>query len=721
MGDALERRGPDDAQYFDDGTLCLVYRRLSIIDVEGGRQPFLNESGDQLLVANGEIYNHDELRSALAGAHAFASRSDCEPLLHGFEEWDVNVLRRARGMFALAHWDLKTRVLTLARDRLGIKPLYLCRLGDGLLFGSELKALLAHPACPREIAWQDVDRTAIAQPYAATYVRGVELLPGGSFVRVDSRGTGRPEDYWRLEDHFDAAPYGDRASDYVDAYVALLQGTTVEHLQRDVGAGLHLSGGVDSSLLAAIVARHDREIPCFTVVERTSYLEGDVAAARRLTGRLGLPWMPVRFDYRSVVQDMRLDLRRIEEAIWMMDSPRFEIEWLFKEELHRAAREYVPRLKIVLLGQGADEFAGGYSRRVDAMYENWDDYLRREVDPNLVFDAATSGHGSLNYWHLGRPSSGAASPSRYHRFMQLTTRQLQHHNLWHEDRTSSWHSLEARVPFLDHRVVELLASVPASLQPRLFWNKQIVRSALDRLAPQHAIRQPKLAFLDGQDASSLDVIHHDMLQSVATQFRDKYLSDDRGPFDRAKVSQLIDKALGRGPQRAAAMREALHCMAITIFARHLTAPFDPTSEAERPTLRLMDAGDWQRWEHDMHEPPKCTRIWHPHEAVAWADGVEMVAPLAPLSGVIRFYRHGALAGELTMGSTQGWVSSFLRNLGTQATADFRIQDWLDEFDLSLAQFKPLLDVLLHQGVVVAALPDADEPTEQSSLTFATHD
>ncbi len=723
MGDALVHRGPDDAQYFDDGTLSLVYRRLSIIDVEGGRQPFVNEAGDQLLVANGEIYNHQELRAALIGRHSFHSRSDCEPLLHGFEQWGLGVLERTRGMFALAHWDMKARVLTLARDRLGIKPLYVCRLPDGMLFGSELKALLAHPACPRDLAWSDVDRKPVGQPYAATYVRGVALLAGGEYLRVSERGAQAPQAYWSLRDHLGTAPLGDRASDYVDAYIELLQEATAQHLQRDVGAAIHLSGGVDSSLLAAIVARHDRTVPCLTVVERTSYLEGDVATARELTSRLGLPWMPVRFDYRTLVGDLSLDLRRLEEAVWMMDSPRFDLEWLFKSELHRSARALVPGLKVVLLGQGADEFAGGYSRRVDAMYADWGGYLHQEVEPNLVFDDASAGRSSINYWHLGRSRAPATEPAPYHRFMQLMTHQLQHHNLWHEDRTSSWHSLEARVPFLDHRIVELLASVPASLHAQLFWNKQIVRSALDRLAPEHGIRQPKLAFLDGKDAGSLDVIHHDLLSAVAPAFRDKYLRDDIGPFDAAKVSRLIDTALGRGPRGPEAMREALQCMAITIFSRQLSAPFGTSDEDDRPNLPLMTETDWPRWTREMSAMPQCTRAWQPSEGLALAEGVEMAVPLASVSsGVVRFYRCGALAGELTIGPAQEWASGFLRHIGTAATADFSIRDWLDEFDLTLAQFRPLLDALYHLGVVVAAAPTANARCiESSNAAMAAHD
>ena len=689
MGDAIAHRGPDDVQYYDDGTLALVFRRLSIIDLEAGRQPFFNERNDALLVANAEIYNHLDLRRELESAYHFRSRSDCEALVHGFERWGVATLARACGMFALAHWDIAKRRLTLARDRFGIKPLYVCSLPTGLLFGSELKALLAHPQCPRTLAWPDVDRPLGAQPVAASYVEGVELLDAGSWFELDVAACrSRRGQYWRLEDSLGTAPFGNLAQRYVDGYAELLASVTEQHLQRDVGAGLHLSGGVDSSLLAAVAAARGTRLPCFTIVERTSFLEGDAASAQRLCQRLGLPWMPVKFDYRQVASDLDFDLERFEEAIWMMDSPRFDLEWIYKSALHGVIRSREPGMKVVLLGQGADEFAGGYSCRIDTSYERWTDYLTTEV---------------ADYWQqhqggaFGQRQAIPGEWSAYHRFMSLVRGQLHHHNLWHEDRTSSWHSLEARVPFLDHRLVELLASVPAALHESLFWDKHIVRTALERFVPGFSLPQAKIGFLHGNDLGSLHLAAFRVLRSIAPAFREKYLATSGGPFDPRKVLGLIEHAFKRGPGSEEALYQALQCISVSVFERQLREPPIAWRAPATPPLAIMSADDWETWANEMPAPPVCGAEWHPGEPVVLQENVEIVFDGA----AFHFLRDGELAGELSVPSVMGWEFQLLRNLANPACAGFTVQDWMDEFELDQPTLAGLLDILVHMGVLAS--------------------
>jgi asparagine synthase (glutamine-hydrolysing) len=707
MADAIAHRGPDDAQYYDDGTLALAFRRLSIIDVEGGNQPLFNEDATAFIAANAEIYNHRVLREQLAARHRFASRSDCEVALHAFEEWGDAAIQRLTGMFALAIWDRQAKRLLLARDRLGIKPLYVCRLPDGLLFGSELKALLVHPLCPRELDWSALERPAITQAPQTSYVRGVELLSGGHTLVATSTGTIREQRYWSIDEHLGAAPFGENAAAYTDAYAHLLEQVVLDHLQRDVAAGVHLSGGLDSCLLPSLVARHGDQLPCFTVVERSNYLAGDVDSARRLTQRLGVPWFPVRFDYRTVVDEMKFDLDRFEQAIWMMDSPRFDLEWLFKEELHRRAKEAIPNLKVVLLGQGADEFAGGYSTSAERPRSNWAHYLADAVVPNLVQNQAFVRGGGIHLrpW-LGDQLGGSEGIGPYHRLMSLLCRQLQHHNLWHEDRSSSWHSLEARVPFLDHRLVELLASVPESLHESLFWNKQIVRETFRRAQPDHELKQPKVGFLDAADTGSTDIIVQTMVERIARPFHEKYMRDGRSPFDGDRVGDLIDRVTAKAANFRSARQQLLECMAITVFDMHCRTggQSDVAPGRSEVALPLVRPSAWADLDLAMSAPASGPGNWVADERVRLRSGVEVVAPLRTASGrPFLFVAEGTVVGRIEAPSGCTWVDSFLRNLGEGVAEDFTIRDWLDEFDIPGAELVGLLDVLAKEGLLVRSL------------------
>lgn len=718
MGDAIAHRGPDDAQYLVDGPLSLVFRRLSILDLDTGRQPIANETGNLLIAANAEIYNHAELRRELQGRHAFTTRSDCEAPLHAFEEWGDAAVERLRGMFALALWDRRLQRLVLARDRLGIKPLYICRLPGGLLFGSELKALLAHPDCPRELDWQALDRTMGAQPAGTSYVCGVQQLAPATLMSLTPDGRCDERVYWRIEDHFGVAPFGHDAAAYVDRYADLLEQATHEHLQRDVGAGLLLSGGVDSSLIAAIAARSDRDLPCFTVVEHTTLAGGDVEAARRLTDALGLAWHPIAFDHRRLAQEMDYGLDRFEQDVWMMDSPRFDLEWVFKSELHRAARATCPGLKVMLLGQGADEFAGGYSSQLGSAHGGWDDYLRHEVDRTLRHADAQRRGGRERLWTALRPDATAAPVAPYHRMMSLHVRQLQHHNLWHEDRSSSRHSLEARVPFLDHRLVELLASVPQALHAKLFWRKSIVRDALRRFAPGIQPTQAKIGFIDAPDKSSRNLIERALLLRCYDDFRDRYLHATDGGFDPAAVDAVAHRVRRCGPTLTEDLALLGESMAVAVFQRQLRSP----RALQRPDARapVLPTVTWPQWPGllaDMAGAPVPSLPWRMTEHLRLRDDVKVFAA-AQRGDSERFCMtcNGALCGELEVAGSSSWVGAFLRNLGSTAASGFTVQDWADEFDLAPPELLKLLDMLSFRGVIEPAEADpAHGPSAQGAV------
>jgi len=571
MGKLLAHRGPDDEQFHDDGALALVYRRLSIVDLDGGQQPIFNEDGDRFIVVNGEIYNHLELRKDLEPRHTFSSHSDSEVPLHLFEDTGAAALDKLRGMFALAIWDRRERMLFLARDRLGIKPLYVCRLPTGLLFGSELKALLAHPDCPREIKWEDLREVeAVPLSPVPSYVRQLEHLPGGHWLRAQD-GRVETHRWWRVEDHFDDAPFGTNLTGYRKEFERLVGEAAQEHLLGDVPIGLHLSGGVDSTLLATMIAEKTRDVACFSVVDRNTWQCGDASSARQVTTQLGLPWFPVLFDHNSLLDEMHFDLRRLEQTVHMMDSPRFDLEWFFKEELHRFARQQYPHMKVVLLGQGIDEFAGGYSRRLDNPHNSWNKYLTEEVEPNLRYWRGVEERRPEHLREFTRDNArGDLSP--YQRQMLAFANQLQHFQLWHEDRSSSSQSLEARVPYLDHRIVELLASVPADLQSYLFWNKRIVRDLLGQRLPAYDLEHPKVQFFLTDDRQSLNIIMHEMLRRCIPAFLDKYLDDPHLPFDADALRRFALRVLNRQGNFYREGWRLMECLAMTIFARQLHCP-----------------------------------------------------------------------------------------------------------------------------------------------------
>ncbi|NNE06346.1 MAG: asparagine synthetase B, partial [Xanthomonadales bacterium] len=235
MATRIAHRGPDDEQFYDDDRLALCFRRLSIVDVAGGQQPLWNEDHSILLVVNGEIYNHEDLRTSLKG-HRFSTASDSEVLLHLYEEHGNDFLKDVNGIFALALWDTRKRRLLLARDRLGVKPLYYVIHNGQLLFASELKALLAHPDCPRQIDWEQVQpRPWHGRPVTPSYIRGVNHLPGGFLLDVHDSGPPRVTRYWSIDDHFSSADgAGIQAADFLGRYQELFEDSVRRQLMSDV-------------------------------------------------------------------------------------------------------------------------------------------------------------------------------------------------------------------------------------------------------------------------------------------------------------------------------------------------------------------------------------------------------------------------------------------------------------------------------------------------------
>lgn len=564
----VAHRGPDEESFHDDGILALGFRRLSIIDVKGGQQPFWNENKQILGVVNGEIYNHQELRAQLETSHSFGSHSDSEVLLHLYEDHGIDMLDKVNGMFASVIWDTQNRRLVLARDRLGIKPLYYTVVGDTLLFASELKALLAHPDCPRELDWQAVKQgKAVHRPITPSYVVGVYHLPAGHMLVFEPGKQARPFPYWSLQDHFAGSQEKPLHSleYYIERYGELFEDSVKKRLMSEVPLGIFLSGGIDSTLIAAVAASQKTGLHCFTIAEKTTDMTGDLKQARIVANELGFPLHPVLFNAKTLLDDLNFDLEYLEYLIWCADSPRFNFEWFFKHELHRYAKTNFPDLKVILTGSGADEFAGGYSTSFTRPRNNWQEYLRKHVEPFWVHfkQLEDEQRGQL-------PSGSNLDQERLHRcvyqhMMYMNLASLQFYNLWHEDRTSSSQGIEARVPFLDHRLIELLASVPPVYYEELFWNKRIVRDQLSRLLPNYTVDFPKVPFLDVPCNDSIQVLKVQILKRTFGEFKKKYAKSAATILPGVQLDRFYSVAVSESHEAKRAIQMLLQIMQIEIF------------------------------------------------------------------------------------------------------------------------------------------------------------
>ncbi len=560
MGRQLARRGPDDEQIVCDDMLSLVFRRLSIMAVADGAQPIWNEDRTALVAVNGEIYNHRELRRNLQARHTFRTGSDCEVVLHLYEDLGVEAFARLDGIFSACIWDQRLRTLVLARDPLGVKPMFFSLGTTHLLFGSELKALRAHPLCSRELEWDDLhlggprDRFYCPDYLSRlpSYVKGVEVLPGGHYLTLRNGRCSGPIAYWRAEDSHLDVPH--RVDELCERYAELLEGAVGRQLMSEVPVGAFLSGGLDSCAMVAVARRQGARIHCFNIVEESVERAGDARAAAELAELLQLEFSQIHFRDDHFRLTHTPGLSELEYFVWMLDTPFPDPEIFFKHEAHRYVKTVRPDIKVMLLGQGADEFAGGYSNSHAVSHASWDHYLSSQR--RALF--AQPYQASLDGCRLGD-----RLPVSYRAIMRRFCQSLQRYNLWHEDRTSASQGIESRVPFLDRGLVEFLWSIPEELHSTLFWDKEIERRAAARWLPERLCRRPKVPFLEGPDSSSLVRMFGTLFRNAWPDFLEKYVAVPDGLFGSKELAELAKRA----PVDPAALDGLFRLMALAIFER----------------------------------------------------------------------------------------------------------------------------------------------------------
>jgi asparagine synthase (glutamine-hydrolysing) len=524
---SIRHRGPDDEGTYLDADVGLGSRRLSIIDLAGGRQPIYNEERSIAVVFNGEIYNYRELRSVLQRrGHTFATASDTEVIVHLYEEAGDECVRELRGMFAFAVWDIRQKRLLLARDRLGIKPLYYTDRGGCLVFGSEIKALLQARANLESLG-HFLSLKYVPAP--RTMFDGIEALAPGALLVCDQNGAS-VRSYWQLS--FTETGHHRSEASYAEQLAALLRESVQAHLVSDVPFGAFLSGGIDSSMIVALMSEFlNAPVKTFSVG-----FDGDGDALSELPyARL------VARRYATEHHEILLRGRDLpahaEKIVWHLDQPIADEATIANYMVAELARRHV---KMVLTGEGGDELFAGYARHAgdklsplfDAMPQsvkslalacasrlpglhrpkvalyalcqptetsrlvNWFPLFNPEMKATLLSrdaQAALNGTSAEQIFADRLARTDASHPLSRMLYLD-TTLWLPDDLLARGDKTSMAASLEARVPLLDHKLVEFAATLPPHLKVRRLARKYLLKQVSRAWLPRQIIRRKKQGF-----------------------------------------------------------------------------------------------------------------------------------------------------------------------------------------------------------------------------------
>jgi asparagine synthase (glutamine-hydrolysing) len=542
MSDALRHRGPDDGGVHVERAqrLALGHRRLSIIDLSSaGHQPMANEDGTVWITYNGEVYNHPQLRAELeARGHRFRSKTDTEAIVHLYEEEGPACVERLHGMFAFAIWDARRRTLFLARDRVGVKPLYYAHLSQGLLFGSEIKAILEHPAAPR-----DLDEDALASyltfgftPPPRTMFRGISKLGAGESMTVTAGGELQRRTWW---DPMPAAATSEAVAGMSEPEMVAevrhrLRESVRKRMMSDVPFGVFLSGGLDSSTNVALMAElSDAPVRTYSTAPRGHARYDELHYARVVARHFGT-------DHHEVLVDEQAMRDFVPELVYHQDEPLSDWTAVPQHFVSRLARD--TGTIVVQVGEGADELFHGYQgyvdhRRVVVPYQRWvPRAIRRPMGSVAVHATSRAGravrHGEalydagqsrIPYWggalcfrgplkrRLLRSGDhgalrtveriwdeGGARRSDADLFQRMTYLELRQRLpellLARMDRIAMASSVEGREPFLDHQLVELAMALPPHMKYRAGQGKHVLREAMRDALPPEVLARPKQGF-----------------------------------------------------------------------------------------------------------------------------------------------------------------------------------------------------------------------------------
>jgi asparagine synthase (glutamine-hydrolysing) len=520
MIEVLHHRGPDDKGFFTESGVGLANARLSIIDIPGGHQPLANEDGTVHVTYNGEIYNYQELRRELQKlGHSFKTQSDTEVIVHGYEQYGERFVARLNGMFAIALWDSKNRRLMLARDRMGIKPVYYAVKGKSIFFGSEIKAILQAPI------EREVDRRALQWvlnlsyiPVERTLLEGVSKLPPSTYL-VFEDGTARLETYWTVPE-LDATL---SEANVLEKLESVLRESVHDQLVADVPIGCFLSGGLDTSVIVAYASKFSRE-PLKTFCMGFGEETDEFRDAKVIADKFGT-------DHHELTVDSSEAMKLYPKMIWHMEAPKYNLYPWFVCEL---VRKYV---KVCLSGNGGDEVFGGYYARyknalriqelsksrlasllrpagtvarhlplsvkaqnrmriLQALGDETEEYLvLAGAFPESFNEKLFRTQGSAGEMHDHyAPFFGGVDLIQGLMNTELRTK-LVDDLLSVDDTMSMANSLELRVPLIDNRIVDLMSKVPWYMKYAAGTEgKLLLRKVIAKLLPEKSLRKPKWGF-----------------------------------------------------------------------------------------------------------------------------------------------------------------------------------------------------------------------------------
>lgn len=491
MTAVLSHRGPDAEGFYEDDFVSLGHRRLSIIDLSPqGKQPMCNEDGTIWLVFNGEIYNFQDLRNGLeAKGHIFKSRTDSEAIIHAYEENGLECVENFRGMFAFALWDTNKKRLVICRDRIGKKPLYYWWNGERLIFASELKSLIRCQEISKTVNLEGFHAFLAFQyiPGVETAIEDIKRVPAGHMLILEN-GNMRQREYWSIKKITNICWQGSEKKALNEIHNRLQESVSMR-LISDVPLGVFLSGGLDSSSIVALMSKSGmKSIKTFSVGfgERSDELKYAKIVSKEFNT-----------EHREFIVNPNSLIGSLEKIVWYMDEPIADGGAFATYMVSEIVKQYV---KVVLVGEGADELFGGYSwHKLASPYFN---FIPRTIKKHFYFYLNTFYRGWKDNCDIYKRFEGLFnSENRHQDFLSEMTffemgNLLPNCLLMKVDKMTMAHSLEARVPFLDHTIVEFAVNLPAAFKIRNFTqDKYILRKCMDKMLPHEIAKRKKHGFL----------------------------------------------------------------------------------------------------------------------------------------------------------------------------------------------------------------------------------